>query len=437
MSSEKEPIELSLKERVSEALGEDIKPKVTTISVDDAIAAAPLRKVSTERTNVRMLFITSDTSVLTPGAPAQQHYADLAQFVGEVHLMILKKGKGETKVERPMRNVWLYHVYGKHMVQLSLHARTAARHHLRFNKIVRPDVVVATDPFTSGVATWLVARTLRRPWQLHMRENIFTLEWLASDTRNKRKKRIAQFVLKRATSIRTASASLKQSVQKFLPKNADVAMLPHRFDLASFRQAPTADVHERYSQYAFIMFAEGPYSADSHLHDVFAAVHQLLKNKRIGLVVYGHGRAKSLFVEKAQLLGVTEQVVFCDSRDDVVALYQSADVFLEGSTDAEGDERILHAIAAATPVIAYTNDFRSGLLVDGESGFLCEPGDSYTLGLKVRELLNDSARRKQFGMRAQAIIDEQIHEDLPTYFAALRDTITTAIPAPVEKPAES
>tara|TARA_B100000508_G_C11456736_1_gene277098 strand:- start:603 stop:1916 length:1314 start_codon:yes stop_codon:yes gene_type:complete len=430
MSEEKSTAqETTLKEQVSAALaGTDTTAHPTDqVTVEAARAAEPIRQSATQRTSVRMLFVTTDTDVLTPGTPMQQHYADLAQFVGEVHIMVITTGRTQAKIERPMGNVWLYHVSGRHLYEQVWQARATARQHLRFNGVVQPDVIVATDPFVSGAAAWLIARSLRRPWQVHLRENIYTLEWLAKAKENKRQKRIARFVLRRARSVRVSTEQIKTALKTHVGAISDVALLPHLFNLSAYRQPPRSDVHEQYPQYTFIMLAEGELAAESTLHSVFAATHQLLKNSKVGLLIRGDGRAKALFTEKATLLGILEQVVFVGKETDAVPHYQTADVLVEAGTDADGDEHVLRAIAASTPVVAYRNDFRAGVIVDGESGFLCEPGDSYTLGMRIRTLLNDSARRKQFAMRAKNVAQDQLHEDVGTYYQAYRDTIASVI----------
>lgn len=397
------------------------------VTVQEARRAKPLRVVESDRTDVRVLFITCDTDVLQPGTATQQHYADLAQFVGEVHILVLKTGRGKTKTERPMRNVWVYQLSGAHALEHAWEARRFAKRQLSFNGVVQPDAIVATDPVSAGAAAWAIAWTLARPWQLHLSEDIFSAEWVQDSQHSKGTARLARFILGRAKSIRTSSDYLKQRVEKRLSSKKDIQLLPHLFNLSAYRKKQETDLHDQYPQYKILLLAAGRYSADSTLHEVFAALNQQLHRSYVGLLIRGSGTAKQLFTEKVQLLGIEKQVVFLPASGDPVAQFQSADVFIETALDKTGDERVLRAIAAGTAVVAYRNDFRASVITDGESGFLCDPHDSVMLGHLVRRLQNDTTLRRQFARRAADIAQDQLHEDVRTYYLAFRDTISTII----------
>jgi glycosyltransferase involved in cell wall biosynthesis len=439
----------SLKDEVLSALTPDasmslrpagIKPGEVTIK--EARQASPLRLTESQRTDIRIAFITSDTDVLTLGTSVQQHYADLAEFVGEIHLMVLKTGRGEVRITRPKKNVWIYQVPGRHPLEHVHRVWQTGRQHLRFNGVVQPDVFVGTDPFTAGLAAWWLAKRFTRPWQLHIRENVFSVEWLRGRRGRKRLYRLAKFLTKRATSVQVANSRMLPLVQSYCRARATVSVMPHLYNLAAYRTKRTETLRTRYPQYRLLVLAEGYFTADSALHDMFAGLHPLLHNPWIGLLVRGSGPAKSLFTEKAQILGITEQVVWLDVAEDPVVAYQSADVFVETGTDSDADERVLRAITAGTAVVCYRNDFRESLIVDGENGFLIDEGDPFTLGRQVQFLINDSARRAQFALRAKGVAADQLHEDLCTYFQAYRDSVASAIaplldqePAP-EAPAD-
>ena len=402
-------------------------PKEDVISVRQAKRAKPLRQSVSNRSNVRVLFITADASFLEPGTPAQQHFADIAQFMAEIHIMFLRTGTGEMMSQRPMPNVWIYHVYGKYRFQRIWSARQAAKHHLTFSNVVRPDMIVALDPFEAGLAARTIAKMLKRPWQVHLRINPFNLDWLAQKKGNQQLGKLARRVLNSAPSARTANQSIADALTKRFKRLTDVAVLPRRYNLSAYEVPMTDDIHATYRQFSFIMLAEGPLQAESHLHEVIAGTHQILRSERIGLVIIGTGRAKQLFVEKAKLLGIERNVVFVDDTVNRPLYYQTADIFIEADAGLSGDERVLRAIAAHTPVVAYTNEFRSGFLKDGQSALLCEEHDSYTLGQAARRLLNDQSLRHQFALRAASIANEQIHEDVTTYFKAYRSSITTGM----------
>lgn len=428
MTNEVQSDQPSLKDKIDEVLA---APKIAqaevaaTMSVRQARRAEPVRKTTSARSKVRMAFITGEQTIFESGSQAQQWYADLAQTVGELHVMVTTVGRDTPTIERPMTNVLLYKVPGRHTLERVRAVRNAARQHLRFNGVARPDVIVSTDPFVAGVSGWLISRMLARPWQVHLHENYFSKSWVATHAGNKKRLRLARFVLRRARSVRTTTTGIAELVRRQF-RIPDTQVLPHLFNLSAYQEPAAAVLKDTY-QHPLIIMTEGEYRADSALHDVFAATHPLLQRRQVALLVRGSGPAKHLFTEKVALLGVATQVIFETTDTDAVSRYQGADIVVVADTTSVGDEQVLRAVAAGTAVVAYRNDFREQLLEDGTSGFLCEPGDSYALGTQIRTLVNDSARRAQFAMRAKNITHDQLHEDRATYFKAVRDSIASVL----------
>jgi glycosyltransferase involved in cell wall biosynthesis len=73
----------------------------------------------------------------------------------------------------------------------------------------------------------------------------------------------------------------------------------------------------------------------------------------------------------------------------------------------EGLPRALpQALAAAKPVVAYDCDGASEICLDGQTGFLIQPGDWKNLTEKIIQLSRDSKLREQFGLRGQQFVKE-------------------------------
>ena len=106
-------------------------------------------------------------------------------------------------------------------------------------------------------------------------------------------------------------------------------MLPKFYDFSGYLTAtPAFDIHDKYRQFSFIMLAFGDLTATSTLHETFTALHRMLANPRIGLVIVGSGPAKALFEEKATLLGVKQSVVFVERPEDIAAFLLTADILV-------------------------------------------------------------------------------------------------------------
>jgi glycogen synthase len=97
-------------------------------------------------------------------------------------------------------------------------------------------------------------------------------------------------------------------------------------------------------------------------------------------------------------------VVFPGRVEDALlhALYARADVFVH-ATRYEGSSLVtLEAMAHGLPVVATRAGGIPDKVVDGETGWLVEPGDVDALGARMADLARDPGRGKAAGARGQA-----------------------------------
>lgn len=86
----------------------------------------------------------------------------------------------------------------------------------------------------------------------------------------------------------------------------------------------------------------------------------------------------------------------------LVALYQSADVFVLPSEAEAFGIAAAEAAAAGLPDIVTAVGGLTDIVVDGETGFLVTPGDATMLAARLRCLLDDPQRCRSMGLAARA-----------------------------------
>lgn len=86
---------------------------------------------------------------------------------------------------------------------------------------------------------------------------------------------------------------------------------------------------------------------------------------------------------------------------ELVALCQSCDVFVLPSHAEAFGIAAVEASALALPVIAAAVGGLSDIVVDGETGFLIQPGDRQALAEHLRRLADDSSLRHRLGQAAR------------------------------------
>jgi glycosyltransferase involved in cell wall biosynthesis len=139
----------------------------------------------------------------------------------------------------------------------------------------------------------------------------------------------------------------------------------------------------------------------------------------VGYVIAGDGPDRPRLERAAPDLGVADAVVFRGAVADgeLSAVYRSADVFVLASafrmsetatSQGEGVPLVtLEAQACGVPVITGRDDGSAESIVDGETGFLVDPGDHIAIADALERLLADDALRAGIGAAARALAVRQ------------------------------
>ena len=143
--------------------------------------------------------------------------------------------------------------------------------------------------------------------------------------------------------------------------------------------------------------------------DLFAVAPELVRqNPKIKFLLVGAGQWRAKFENLAKSLGLENHFIFA-------GLVPPADVpRYAGIMDAlvhlslrEGLPRALpQALAAGKPVVAYDCDGASEACLDGQTGFLVEPGGLGELKNRLLQLANDPALRQKLGRAGTDFVRE-------------------------------
>jgi glycosyltransferase involved in cell wall biosynthesis len=136
-----------------------------------------------------------------------------------------------------------------------------------------------------------------------------------------------------------------------------------------------------------------------------ARVHKAVPEA--AFVIAGEGvlidELRALAVE----LGI-QSVTFFTGRCQRVAELLSISSVCALSSKAEGfSNAILEYMAVARPVVVTDVGGAREAVIEGETGFLVQPGDDESMAARIIELLRDSERARVMGLRGRRIIEER------------------------------
>lgn len=399
-------------------------PKEKLISVEEALRQKPIATKKSNRSAVRVLFISQDTTLLNPTTQSLDGYMQLKDLFEEVHILILRTGiPAKNPALRVDENVWLYTASVKAWWQLPTKGIDLLEQQLVFANGFRPDLIVARDPYESALVGKKIAEQYRRPLQVHVLNEAAGEKLRYNSPKNIWRRFMPNFTIPAATSIRADSENTLQKLQKKFAVS-DSSLLPSYHNYRAFIQSPpNIDLANKYQPHIFFFLYVGTLDANSKAYQAIDAVRTVIKNPRIALLILGDGPIKDDLMKRAKLLGVAEQIIFESKVSDIISYFKGAHVLLATDTSKTMDDIILKAAAAGLPAIMARNEFRQEYFEDGVSGIISEPDSIESFTDKVNLLLNNAGQRKLMGEYAQNMVLERFHDSEEQYQKAFQMSI--------------
>jgi UDP-glucose:(heptosyl)LPS alpha-1,3-glucosyltransferase len=121
------------------------------------------------------------------------------------------------------------------------------------------------------------------------------------------------------------------------------------------------------------------------LADIKKEDHPLFK-----LLILGRGQ-KAPYLRLSKKLGISEEMVFAGSTDEIEKYYGAADLLVHPSFYDACSLTVLEALASGLPVITTSSNGASGMLRQGEDGWVTQkPTDINQLGRAIRHYFGHS-----------------------------------------------
>ena len=148
--------------------------------------------------------------------------------------------------------------------------------------------------------------------------------------------------------------------------------------------------------------------------EIFAKVASRLPSR---LVMIGDGPDRPRARERAEELGVADQVVFLGKHAAVEELLPCADLFLLPSESESFGLVALEAMASGAPVVAARVGGLAEVVPHGDAGYLFERGDTSAMAEGALEILGDEAVWERFSAAGRQTAVERFSSErvVPVY----------------------
>lgn len=218
--------------------------------------------------------------------------------------------------------------------------------------------------------------------------------------------RTTEWIMNRSTVLTVSSFSMNE-LKKYNPTLKDVRLFPNCIKV----KTEAAVSENPFNPDDFNVLSVTRLSRSERLKGIDTVIKAMafLKNEipNIKYSVIGKGDDVERLKKLADDLSVSEYVDFLGFVDDIDAYYQHCNLFTLPSKKEGFGIVYLEAMQYKKPVIAVNYGGPTDVIVDGETGFLCEYDDVQCLAEKIKTLYDDPSLSAKLGQSGYDRLMEQ------------------------------
>lgn len=160
---------------------------------------------------------------------------------------------------------------------------------------------------------------------------------------------------------------------------------------------------------------------------LFEALATIDPSLKWHLTLVGDGPERANLLAQAERLGLVHRIALRGwvKKDELAAIYRSGDVFVLPSRDEGFANVLLEAMAAGLPIMGTYVSGTDDAVIDGETGYIVQPGEVPALADRLTKLFVDAALRERMGRAARARAEAQFdwHKLAEDWVALLNEAI--------------
>lgn len=156
------------------------------------------------------------------------------------------------------------------------------------------------------------------------------------------------------------------------------------------------------------------------VHDVVKSFALIVKQVKAKLLLVGDGPEFCTIVQLVKQLGIEDRVLFLGKQDNVAELLAMSDLMLLLSEKESFGLVLLEAMACGVPCIGTRTGGIPEVIQHGETGYMCEIGDTEGIAQQALSLLQDDALHRKMAQRSMQVVNEQFSsEEIVSQYEAI------------------
>jgi glycosyltransferase involved in cell wall biosynthesis len=366
--------------------------------------------------SLHVLMIALGDQVLTgEGGDTRQRHLEYAERVAHLHMVVYSSRESNLRETALSDHLTAYPTRSATRPGFILDAYRLGAQVCRAHPI---DLITTQDPFTTALPGVWLKRRFGVPLDVQNHSDFFdNRAWIAErPLRNRFFNQLGKWALRRADTHRVLNRAERDKYLRMgIPAERVIVLAtPTRLD----RFEPDGPLGEVESLRAALELPSGapvllwvgrPVRFKRVLLLVEAVALARAAHPDVQLMLVGDFADRPDVVEQVRRLNLTQAVHFTGSvlHESLPAYYRLADVYVHSSAYEGLGKVMIEAAASGLPVVSTRTAGAAEIVVEGETGLLCEPENAADLAEQIGVLLTDPARARQMGAAGRAFVREK------------------------------
>ncbi|WP_019156012.1 N-acetyl-alpha-D-glucosaminyl L-malate synthase BshA [Robertmurraya massiliosenegalensis] len=223
-----------------------------------------------------------------------------------------------------------------------------------------------------------------------------------------------RFGIEKSDAVTAVSNSLIQQTYDLINPNKQIVPVYNFIDERVYRRTDSAYLKEEFGIEVNekVLIHVSNFRAVKRVPDVIKVFAKIAEQTEAKLLLIGDGPEMPFVSKLVDQLKIKDKVLFLGKQDNLEELYSISDLMLLLSEKESFGLVALEAMACGVPCVGTNIGGLPEVIMDGETGYVCELGDIEYIAKKSLNLLTDSALHERFSQAAIATVWERFRADL-------------------------
>ncbi len=224
-------------------------------------------------------------------------------------------------------------------------------------------------------------------------------------------KEMIKFGIENSDAVTAVSNSLKDDTYKLLGVKNEIQPIYNFVDEREYFKQEATHLKKGYGikPEEKVIIHISNFRSVKRVPDVIMAFHKIVSTIPAKLLLIGNGPEFTVACKMVQELDIEDHVLFLGKQENVAELFSISDLKLLLSEKESFGLVLLEAMACGVPVVGTNIGGIPEVILDGETGYICELGDIDGIAAASLSILTDENKQQMFAYQAMQHVRDHFH----------------------------